>query len=77
MSLNLLPDVFNESVVNGLRYYKIPCWTETAKWVQYNLNLWKIQNVKTTSQGITLIKYGILFTTPTDRHKNVEYQSPC
>lgn len=50
-----LSGVFNESVVNGLQYYKQPGWIETSKWVKYNLTLWKIQNVKTTSQGRLII----------------------
>lgn len=50
-----LSGVFNESVVNGLQYYKKPGWIETSKWVKYNLTLWKIQNVKTTSQGRLII----------------------
>ena len=48
---NLFLGVFNESVINGLRFYGKPAWECTANFIEYHLNLWKILNVKSISKG--------------------------
>ena len=51
LELPSLAGVFNETVVRALRHYGLPHWNETAAFIEYHLNLWKVLNVKSVSKG--------------------------
>ena len=47
-----LSAVFSESTVAALRFYHVtPSWLDTANFVEFVTNLWKILNVKTPCKG--------------------------
>lgn len=50
--------IFHESVICGLRYYDQPGWKNTANFIEFHLNLWKILNVKTVPEIINLCNRG-------------------
>lgn len=43
--------VFHESTIRALEYYSYPDWIDTAKFMMFILNTWKIVNVKTLWKG--------------------------
>lgn len=52
--------VICESTVAGLRFYEEDGWSKTACVIEFFLQLWKIQNVKSPYKGKSMVRVGNL-----------------
>ena len=57
--VNVYLDVFSESTARGLEYYSKdhPAFMETARYVKFISNIWKIMSVKSPFKGMFLHIY--------------------
>jgi len=58
-----LTGIFSESTVRGLEFYgkSNPAFYETARFLKFVGNIWKIMSVKSPSKGVCVVTTGKVF----------------